>query len=121
MVTGEAFHSIPELPLKVVHNEAIVAHLVDCPFLLACNLLRKLFKFSLTLWRRVIIRGLDEYTINIFVKAIKKESQKFLGVVLVRPAELGGVMTDRFSEVKRVEMRELRMRHVVKDASERLG
>lgn len=120
-MTGETFHPIPELSLEVIHDEAIVAHLVDRPFLLACDLLRKLLKFSLTFWCGMIISGFDEYTINILVKAIQKEGQKFLRIMLVGSAELGGVITDRSSKIKRVDMRKLRMRHFVKNAGERVG
>jgi len=78
MMASEAFHAIPELALKVIHDKTIVTPLVLLPLLCACDLLRKLLQFGLPFWRGRLIWRLGKDPIEIFVETIKKEGQKFL-------------------------------------------
>lgn len=93
-MTSETLHPVPVLPLEEVHDQAIVAHAVYLPLLLARDLRRQVLELGLAL-RSLRDLGLLQYSVQVLVQAIKQEAQELLRVVLFRAGELGRVAADR--------------------------
>ena len=81
-VTREALHAVPILPLEEVHDEAVVAHPVDLPLLLAGDLRGQLLELGLPFRRRLDVALLQD-PVQILVQAIQQEAQELLRVVLL--------------------------------------
>ena len=86
-VTREALHAVPILPLEEVDDEAVVAHAVDLPLLLARNLRGHPLELRLALWRAFDL-GLLQDPVQVLVQTVKQEAQELLRVVLFRAREL---------------------------------
>lgn len=94
-MTCQAFQSISKLTLEVIDNEAVIPALPSTPLLLAGYLLGETFQFRFLLRCRRP-RGLDHYSIQIFVKSIQKKTEELLRVMLVRAIILSFEITDCF-------------------------
>lgn len=95
LVTRQAFNTVAELALEVVDDEAVVAHLVKLPLLLARKLGRKRLELRLPL--RVVLDGrLRQDAIQVLVEPVEQRAQKLLRVVLVRIGKLLREPADRF-------------------------
>lgn len=70
LVTSHALQPIPKLSLEKVHDDAIVAHAIDLPLLLARDLLRKFLELLFPSARH-FIRRLVEDTVQVLVQPIK--------------------------------------------------
>ena len=71
LVARQTLHAIAELALKVIHDEAVVPHLIYLRLLFSSNLHGKLLKFSLPLRRRGDI-WFRQHPVEIFVQAIQQ-------------------------------------------------
>jgi hypothetical protein len=63
--------------LEKVNDDAVIPHTINLPFLLACDLLRKLLKLLFSKGRRVV-RRLVKYAVQVLVQPIKQKAQEFL-------------------------------------------
>ena len=68
-MTGQTFHPIPVLPLEEVHHEAIVAHAVDLPLLLARDLRWQLLQFGFPFRCSLNLRLLQD-TVQVLVQTV---------------------------------------------------
>ena len=82
-MTREALHAVPILPLDEVDDEAVVAHPVDLPLLLAGDLRGQLLELGLPFRRRLDVALLQD-PVQILVQAVQQEAQELLRVMLLR-------------------------------------
>lgn len=78
LVTCQAFQSISVLPLEEVHDETVISHSIDLPFLLRRNFRWESFQCSLALGRHLNSRRFDFDTVQILVQTVQYKREEFL-------------------------------------------
>lgn len=92
---GQTLQPVPVLPLKDLHDDAVVSPLADVPLPLARNLRRQAFELGLALWRQLDRLGLLNDQVEVLVETVEKEGEELLSVVLIAASERGRKATDR--------------------------
>jgi len=88
LVTRQALEPVPVLPLEQVHDEAIIALLVDLPLGLRSHFRRQRLELGFPLRRHLDGRRFVLDPVEVFVQSIQDEREELLRVVLICTREL---------------------------------